>query len=120
MKCIALLTLAVFGFATAQYYASPLPYVRQTLEPAPIHEMPQENNPSSLAHPALIANAALEATYPAEWTNDQYKNPKIAEALARESWFTDKEMPVFDRVAEKIPREQVFKLFKNAGFIERR
>lgn len=115
MQCSIVLFLAVFGVVAAQY-GVPLPYVHQSLEPAPIHEV-QEDNPRPLAHPALIANAQLESTYPAEWRNDQYKNPKIAEGLARESWFTDKEMPVYDRVADKIPREQVFKIFKNAGFI---
>lgn len=115
MKCIVLI-IAVIGAVSAQYV--PIPYVHQSLEPAPIHEV-QEENFRPLAHPAVVENARREAEYPPEWTNDQYKNPKIAEALARESWFTDKEMPVFDRVAEKIPREQVFKLFKNAGFIRR-
>lgn len=118
MKCFAVLSLALFAVASAQYLApAPLPYARQEV---PIHEAPQEAPVGSLAHPALIANAQLESTYPAEWRNNQYKNPAIADALARESWFTDKEMPVFERVAEKIPREQVFKIFKNAGFIRRR
>lgn len=114
MKSI-ILVVAAFGVVAAQFAG---PYVHQSLEPAPIHEVQEENRP--LAHPALVNNALLESQYPPQWTNDQYKNPKIAEALARESWFTDKEMPVFDRVADKIPREQVFKLFKNAGFIRRR
>lgn len=118
-SCYLLVTLAVVvGAVSAQYIGAPIPYARQTLDATPIHEDQQEAY-SPLAHPALIDNARLESTYPAEWTNDQYKNPKIAAALARESWLTDKEMPVFERVAEKIPREQVFKIFKNAGFISR-
>lgn len=116
MKCFVLFVAVVVGVVAAQY---PIPYGRQTLDATPIHEDQQENY-SPLAHPAVVNNALREAQYPAEWTNDQYKNPKIAEALARESWFTDKEMPVYNRVADTIPREQVFKLFKNAGFIQRR
>lgn len=114
MNSILLFTLAVLGAASAQYLAAPIPYARDAV---PIHENQQEAGYSSLAHPAVVNNALREAQYPAEWTNDQYKNPKIAAALARESWLTDKEMPVFDRVADKIPREQVFKIFNNAGFI---
>lgn len=116
MKC-TILILAVIGAAAAQYISAPLPYARQA---TPIHENQDEgDNYSQLAHPAVVNNALREAQYPAEWTNPQYKNPQIAAALARESWFTDKEMPVFDRVADKIPREQVFKIFQNAGFISR-
>lgn len=73
-----------------------------------------------LAHRAVVANSYREAEYPSELRNDFYKNPKIADSLAKESWFTSKEMPVFEREAEKIPREQVYKIFKNAGFVNRR
>lgn len=120
LPILVVVIAAVCGTAFAQY-GVPLPYVHQSLEPAPIHEMPDERLPAaSLAHPAAIETAERESRYPADWTNDQYKNPRIAAALAKESWFTDKEMPVFNRVADTIPREQVFKLFKNAGFIRRR
>lgn len=75
---------------------------------------------ASLAHPAVVENAMHEAQYPAEFRNNVYKNPHVAEALAKESWFTDKEMPVFERAADKIPRERILKIFKNAGFVHRR
>ncbi|EAT48495.1 AAEL000519-PA [Aedes aegypti] len=75
---------------------------------------------ASLAHPAVVENALNEAQYPAEFRNNIYKNPHVAEALAKESWFGDKEMPVFERAADKIPRERILKIFKNAGFVRRR
>lgn len=78
------------------------------------------NPPSSLANPAVVDASIVEAHLPEELMRAShfYRNPKTAAALAKSSWFTDKEMPVFEREADKIPREQVFKLFKNAGFIE--
>ncbi|KOB64577.1 putative secreted protein, partial [Operophtera brumata] len=51
--------------------------------------------------------------------DDFYDNPAIAEGLARESWFTNKEMRVVEREAEKIPRESIYKIVKNAGFLDR-
>lgn len=114
---IVLLTIA--GISSAQYVVphQPIAYALQPLasEPA-VHEV------SSLAHRAVIENSFRESQLPAELirSNHFYRNPKTAEALAKDSWLTDKEMPVFDREAEKIPREQVLKIFKNAGFIQRR
>ncbi|KAM7359144.1 uncharacterized protein ACRADG_003844 [Cochliomyia hominivorax] len=74
------------------------------------------------SHPSVIENSVHESQLPPELSksNRFYKNPHIAAALAKESWFTDKEMPVVDREAEKIPRNMVYKLFKNAGWIKRR
>ncbi|XP_065362509.1 uncharacterized protein LOC135955986 [Calliphora vicina] len=74
------------------------------------------------AHPSVVENSVHEAQLPPELSKSSrfYKNPHIAAALAKESWFTDKEMPVLDREAEKIPRDMVYKLFKNAGYIKRR
>lgn len=115
MNNTLLVVFAVVGFALAQY-GVPLPYSH---EPAPIEENVNEG-PGGLAHPAVVENAYRESQYPAEFQSQQYKNPRIAEALAKESWFTEKEMPVFNRKADEIPREQVFKIFKNAGFIRRR
>lgn len=74
------------------------------------------------AHPSVVDNSFREAQLPPELKKSDrfYNNPHIAAALAKESWFTDKEMPVIDREAEKIPREMIFKIFKNAGWIKRR
>lgn len=75
---------------------------------------------ASLAHPAVVENALNEAQYPTELRGHVYDNPRVAEALAKESWFGDKEMPVFERAADKIPRDRIVKIFKNAGFVRRR
>lgn len=76
--------------------------------------------PSSLANPAVVDASIVESHLPEDQMRaiHFYRNPKTAAALAESSWFTDKEMPVFEREADKIPREQVFKLFRNAGFLE--
>ncbi|XP_055383797.1 uncharacterized protein LOC129613666 [Condylostylus longicornis] len=83
---------------------------------------PQQFAPQihSVAHRAVVENAYRESMLPPEYMNRFYKNPRIAEALAKESWFTNQEMPVFDRAAEKIPREMIFKIFRNAGWIKRK
>lgn len=109
---------AVVGWSSAQYLVphQPIAYALQRQASAPVtHEV-------SLAHRAVVENSISESQLPAELirSNNFYSNPKTAQALAKDSWLTDKEMPVFDREAEKIPREQVFKIFKNAGFIHRR
>ncbi|XP_059610971.1 uncharacterized protein LOC132257923 [Phlebotomus argentipes] len=89
----------------------PLAYYRDSV---PVHEEPP------LAHPAVVENSLREQQYPPELTNNFYKNPRIADALAKESWFTDKEMPVYEREADKIPRGQIVKILKNAGLARRR
>lgn len=118
MQCyLALLT--VVGLSSAQYIVpqQPIAYALHAQASEPV-----AHQASSLAHRAVIENALSESQLPPELirSNNFYRNPKTAEALAKESWLTDKEMPVFDREAEKIPRDQVFKIFKNAGFIQRR
>ncbi|KAG4069770.1 hypothetical protein HA402_003211 [Bradysia odoriphaga] len=110
---------AILGWSSAQYIVphQPIAYALQPQASAQVvHEV------SSLAHRAVVENSIRESQLPAELirSNNFYSNPKTADALAKDSWLTDKEMPVFDREAEKIPREQVFKIFKNAGFIHRR
>lgn len=79
-------------------------------------------DPDQLAHPAVVANSIAESQLPPELLKSHrfYSNPRIAAGLTRASWLTDKEGPVFQREADNIPREQVFKLFRNAGFISRR
>ncbi|XP_021708702.1 uncharacterized protein LOC5578480 [Aedes aegypti] len=108
-----ILTFALFcAGASAQIY------LNQPIALALQHQPVQQE--ASLAHPAVVENALNEAQYPAEFRNNIYKNPHVAEALAKESWFGDKEMPVFERAADKIPRERILKIFKNAGFVRRR
>ncbi|KAI4484735.1 hypothetical protein M0804_007301 [Polistes exclamans] len=67
------------------------------------------------AHPAVLLNTAMENTLPYHLRNDFYKNPKVASRLAKESWFTNKEMQVIDRETDKIPREKIFDVLHNAG-----
>lgn len=110
--------LAAVSACMAQFYHQPIAY---TLQRDP-RLLGQLSGSSQLAHRAVIDNSIRESELPPELirSNQFYSNPKTAAALAKDSWFTDKEMPVFDREAEKIPREQVYKLFKNAGFLQRR
>ncbi|XP_055608708.1 uncharacterized protein LOC129755989 [Uranotaenia lowii] len=112
--------LIVFTFALlCASGASAQIYLNQPIALALQHQPVHQQQPP-LAHPAVVENAMHEAQYPAELQNNFYKNPHIAEALAKESWFGDKEMPVYERAADKIPRDRIAKIIKNAGFIRRR
>ncbi|XP_017779855.1 PREDICTED: uncharacterized protein LOC108565084 [Nicrophorus vespilloides] len=73
---------------------------------------PAAADPRHLAHKAVVENAAVEAQLPHELINPFYKNPRIAAGLAKESWFGDKEFPVFNRQADKIPREEIAKIVR--------
>lgn len=121
VKTILLLTL-LYASCQAQFFYHQPNQALHLAESSYYQSPTQYAQPSEYAHPAVINNALREAEYPAEFRKSDrfYKNPKIAAALAKESWFTDKEMPVINREAEKIPREMVFKLFRNAGWIKRR
>uniref|UniRef100_A0A1A9WTI1 Uncharacterized protein n=1 Tax=Glossina brevipalpis TaxID=37001 RepID=A0A1A9WTI1_9MUSC len=59
------------------------------------------------AHPAVVDNSLRESQLPPELSKSHrfFNNPHTAAALAKDSWFTSKEMPVIDREAEKIPRD---------------
>ncbi|GBP16135.1 hypothetical protein EVAR_9855_1 [Eumeta japonica] len=71
-------------------------------------------------HPAVEINAANEALLPRELlkSRDFYDNPTVAAGLAKESWFANKEMQVVQREAENIPRERIYHIVKNAGFLD--
>ncbi|KAJ8974099.1 hypothetical protein NQ317_018946 [Molorchus minor] len=71
---------------------------------------PASQPPTDLAHPAVVENAIAESQLPPGLLNPFYKNPAIASALAKESWFTNKESPVRHREAERIPREEIYKI----------
>jgi len=73
-------------------------------------------------HATAINNALREAELPPELLKSHrfYSNPHTAAALAKASLLTNKEMPVGERESEKIPREMIFRLFRNAGWIKRR
>lgn len=116
--------IVMFNNSYAQIVNSPLTYVGNPRHPRVLAQGPPiaVSDPSQLAHPAVVANSIIESQLPPELlkSNRFYSNPHIAERLARDSWLTDKEAPVFEREAEKIPREQVLKIFRNAGFLQRR
>ncbi|KAK9881146.1 hypothetical protein WA026_014498 [Henosepilachna vigintioctopunctata] len=63
-----------------------------------------------LSHPAVVRNAEIESHYAPELLNDFYKNPAIASRLAKESWFTNKEFPVYHREADKISRQKIYEV----------
>ncbi|XP_037934102.1 uncharacterized protein LOC119668608 [Teleopsis dalmanni] len=125
--CVLLLVLATLSQAQF-YFHQPsrlqYPFHAQEAHPQHYHIAPSIGLATSqqYAHPSVVENSYRESQLPSELLKSErfYKNPHIAAALAKESWFTDKESPVIDREAEKIPREMVFKIFKNAGWIRRR
>lgn len=123
IKLIFVLIL-VIDICYCQVVNSPLTYVGDPRQPRVLAQGPPiaVSDPSQLAHPAVVDNSIAESQLPHELLKSHrfYSNPHVAAALARDSWLTDKESPVFDREADKISREQVFKIFKNAGFLQRR
>ncbi|XP_076222583.1 uncharacterized protein LOC143174412 [Nomia melanderi] len=80
---------------------------------------PQYYLPSGLLyqHPANLLTSAIEDTLPNELRNGFYKNPRIAARLAQESWYLNKEMQVIDRETDKIPREKIYSVLRNAGLV---
>ncbi|XP_045504301.1 uncharacterized protein LOC123700959 [Colias croceus] len=88
---------------------------------APLHAGIEYANTAPVSsHPAVELNAASEALLPPNLlkSNAFYSNPSIAAGLAKESWFTNKEMQVVEREAEKIPRQRIYDIVKNAGFLD--
>ncbi|XP_011870521.1 PREDICTED: uncharacterized protein LOC105563501 [Vollenhovia emeryi] len=73
----------------------------------------------TLAHPAVVINSAMEDNLPNQLRNNFYKDPNIAAGLAKESWFSNKEMQVVDRETDKIPREKIYSMLHNAGLVRR-
>ncbi|KAJ8919152.1 hypothetical protein NQ315_012138 [Exocentrus adspersus] len=72
--------------------------------------VPAPQQETDISHPAVVENAIAESQLPPELLNPFYKNPNIASALAKESWFTNKEFLVRHREAEKIPRQEIYKI----------
>ncbi|EDW37791.1 GL15072 [Drosophila persimilis] len=83
---------------------------------------PYQGYATADAHPSVVRNAQWESELPAELSKSArfYNDPVVAANLAKASLLTTKEMAVVHREAEKIPRDQVYKLFKNAGWLSRR
>ncbi|XP_063832584.1 uncharacterized protein LOC135081726 [Ostrinia nubilalis] len=110
-----LVATAIFAIA----HARPGLLFAQPLHPIGV-EYAHPSAPVVHPHPAVELNAASEALLPRELlkSHDFYDNPAIAAGLAKESWFTNKEMQVVEREAEKIPREKIYNIVKNAGFLD--
>ncbi|XP_061729178.1 uncharacterized protein LOC133534103 [Cydia pomonella] len=113
MRCLILLAIVAVA------HAHPALIFTQALQPIGV-EYAENAGPLVRPHPAVEQNAARDAQLPRELlkSRDFYDNPAIAEGLARESWFTNKEMQVVEREAEKIPRERIYKIVKSAGFLD--
>lgn len=124
MQCIAVIVVAVLGASSAQFFQQQgLPF---SIQPPPLHQnsvqsqFVQQPAPRDVSHRAVVLNAEREAQLPPHLLNPFYKNPRISAALAKESWFGPGETPVVHREAEKIPRQQIYSVLKNAGLVNRR
>lgn len=111
-----IITAAIFAMAEARpglFFAQPLNPIGVEY----VSGVPHSVHP----HPAVELNAASESLLPRGLlkSRDFYDNPHVAAGLAKESWFTNKEMQVVEREAEKIPRESIYHIVKNAGFLDR-
>ncbi|EDV96909.1 uncharacterized protein LOC6558499 isoform X2 [Drosophila grimshawi] len=116
LSCLLLLLTAVQAqFLYHQTLGLP---AKASYEP----ESPYVGFATADAHPSVVQNAQWESELPAELSKSArfFNDPVIAANLAKSSLLTSKEMAVQHREAEKIPREQVYKLFKNAGYLSRR
>ncbi|KAE8745927.1 hypothetical protein FOCC_FOCC007444 [Frankliniella occidentalis] len=56
----------------------------------------QQQQQQPLAHHAVVRTAEDEARLPEELRNNFYKDPRIAEGLAKSSWFTPGEEQICD------------------------
>lgn len=124
-----LLVLAALAAAHAQTYYQPLQYsgshfsgglvpppvpISRAIGGFPVAAPLQQQRP---AHRDVVATAEQDSYLPEHLKNPFYKNPRIAQALAKESWKLNGEEQVFQREAEKIPRQKVYSILKQAGFI---
>ncbi|KAI5730848.1 hypothetical protein M8J77_000786 [Diaphorina citri] len=121
-------TLVVF--VPAQVFESQ-PSLSFAIQPPPVLQNIPKNNffdqassaavvNRQFAHRAVVLNAENEAKLPPHLTNPFYKNPRVADALAKSSWIIPGETVVTEREAEKIPRQKIYLALKNAGLVARR
>lgn len=80
----------------------------------------QVNSVGKPINPIVVAAFQRESLLPPHMQNAFYKNPKIAEGLAQNSWFGPGEQHAVNRDTEKIPREKIFFILKNAGLLPTR
>ena len=116
LACVLLMA----GVTTAQFFVQGpgLNFQGQPLTFQPVPLVDQSKR--ALAHRAVLVNSEAEAQLPPSLQNPFYKNPRIEAALAKESWFTPGEQQVREREAEKIPRQKIYSILRNAGFVKRR
>lgn len=77
----------------------------------------QINSIGKPTNPIVVAALQRESQLPPHMLNPFYKNPKIAETLAQNSWFGPGEQHAVNRDTEKIPREKIYLILKNAGLL---
>lgn len=94
----------------------PAPIIPQ--QPQLQQQQPQA--PKHIVHPTVLFTSEQEAKLPPNLLNPFYKNPRIIEHLAKQSWFTPGENLVTDRETEKIPRDKIYYALKSAGLVRRR
>lgn len=93
---------------------------------------------SPYAHRAVLENDAQEAFFPEHFKNPYLKTPRWDETfavtdrliefysvyrvwnlIARQTWLQHGETPVKNRIADNIPRKEIFKLLTHAGLVRR-
>lgn len=111
----------VVAFIALMAVARAYPALIFTQSLQPLGVVYAEPNEHVRPHPSVEINAESESLLPREYlkSRDFYDNPAIAADLAKESWFTNKEMLVLERESEKIPRDKIYHIVKNAGFLDR-
>ncbi|XP_073980709.1 uncharacterized protein isoform X2 [Rhodnius prolixus] len=118
--CLALACLAWTNLAGGQIL---FPQLSVAIQPPPLQQqqpIPYHDPTRPLAHREVVLNSEAEAQLPPHLLNPFYKNPRIAEALAKESWFGPGEVHVAQRETEKIPRSRIISVLKNAGLARRK
>lgn len=116
LACVLLMA----GVTTAQFFVQG-PGLTFQGQPLTFQQAPLvDQSKRALAHRAVIVNSEAEAQLPPALQNPFYKNPRIEAALAKESWFTPGEQQVREREAEKIPRQKIYSILRNAGLVKRR
>ncbi|CAH1725019.1 unnamed protein product [Aphis gossypii] len=116
------LVCTVMAFTSARPQQLPLslvPPIQQGFVAPPQNNAinPSINSISKPTNPIVVAAFQRDALLPPHMQNAFYKNPKIAEHLAQNSWFGPGEQHAVDRETEKIPREKIFLILKNAGLL---
>lgn len=114
--CLISLTFIFIFFSRSRRIVLPLLFITfiSTQICARPHYMP-----SLYAHPAVLENDAAEDLYPSHLRNPFYKTPRVRQVLSKFSWFGYGEQPVFNRIADAIPRREIYKLMTHSGLAAR-